>query len=242
MSSILRALKKVQDHTTAPPEMLVGPGLSLATQARERRMGMKWILATAVLMVVVFAGAWIFNSRSLSPSHTSNPHQVSGNPNVFSGSHSDMNASTHETLSPLLPLSQKHAISVLDSSARKSGLPADVEAESGHPNKDAQILSEASDVLIAPTETVTSETSILSQGEIPQSIIESEYDEISESADLKLQAISWAVDPKKRLAVINGTLCRENESVNGFKIKQINPDDVIVSNGVLTGKLMLKIR
>jgi hypothetical protein len=42
--------------------------------------------------------------------------------------------------------------------------------------------------------------------------------------------------------VINGTLCRENESVKGYTIKQINPDDVIVSNGAVTGKLVLKIR
>jgi len=57
-----------------------------------------------------------------------------------------------------------------------------------------------------------------------------------------LQAISWASDGARRMAVINGKICRENEQINGYMILQINPEDVVVSKGSVTGRLVFKIR
>lgn len=66
--------------------------------------------------------------------------------------------------------------------------------------------------------------------------------EVNENEGLELQAISWAPDPAKSMAVINNRICREKETINGFTIQHIDVDDVIVSNGAITGKLLLKIR
>lgn len=66
--------------------------------------------------------------------------------------------------------------------------------------------------------------------------------EINDEAGLKLQAISWSANVNKRIAVINGQICREGEHVNGYIVKQINPSDVIVSNESTSGKLSFKIR
>jgi hypothetical protein len=48
---------------------------------------------------------------------------------------------------------------------------------------------------------------------------------------LKLQAIAWFDDVGRRMAVINNRIVREGESVDGFSITQIRPDDVVVSDG-----------
>jgi hypothetical protein len=66
--------------------------------------------------------------------------------------------------------------------------------------------------------------------------------EINDHTDLKLQAISWSTDANKRMVVINGQICREGESVNEYVVKQINPSDIIVSNGSTSGKISFKIR
>jgi len=59
-----------------------------------------------------------------------------------------------------------------------------------------------------------------------------------EDTGLHVQAISWNETPSRRLAVINSRLCREGEKINGYRILAINPDDVAVSNGEKTGKLI----
>lgn len=69
-----------------------------------------------------------------------------------------------------------------------------------------------------------------------------EFPELDPSAGLTLQAISWSPDPARRLAVINGRLCREGESVDGYALVRINPDEILLSDGRISGRLVFKIR
>jgi len=46
---------------------------------------------------------------------------------------------------------------------------------------------------------------------------------------LKIQAISWSQTPQDRIAVVNSQLVREGEAIDGYRVKQINPDDMILS-------------
>lgn len=48
---------------------------------------------------------------------------------------------------------------------------------------------------------------------------------------LKLQAIAWSSDPKSRIAVINGRIVREGESVERALVTHIGKDDVIFKKG-----------
>lgn len=59
---------------------------------------------------------------------------------------------------------------------------------------------------------------------------------------ISLQAISWSADPDKRLAVINGKICREKEPIGGYVLDAIHAADVVVSKGGKSGKLVFKIR
>jgi hypothetical protein len=52
-----------------------------------------------------------------------------------------------------------------------------------------------------------------------------------ENSKLKVMAIAWYTDPAKRIAVINGSLVKEGESVEGYRVTRIRKDDVIVSDG-----------
>ncbi len=56
------------------------------------------------------------------------------------------------------------------------------------------------------------------------------YRRLDESK-LKLQAIAWSRDAAQRIAVINGHVVREGESVEGFSVTQIRQDNIIVNDG-----------
>jgi hypothetical protein len=48
---------------------------------------------------------------------------------------------------------------------------------------------------------------------------------------LKVMAIAWQADATRRIAVINGHIVKEGESVDGYTITRIRKDDVIVNDG-----------
>jgi MSHA biogenesis protein MshK len=56
------------------------------------------------------------------------------------------------------------------------------------------------------------------------------YDRIADSK-LKLQALAWSADDARRMAVINGRIVREGESVDGYQVMQIREEDVVVNDG-----------
>ena len=56
------------------------------------------------------------------------------------------------------------------------------------------------------------------------------YRRLDESK-LQLQAIAWSKNAAQRIAVINGHIVREGESVEGFSVTQIRQDDIIVNDG-----------
>jgi hypothetical protein len=50
-------------------------------------------------------------------------------------------------------------------------------------------------------------------------------------SNIKLQALAWSADAARRMAVINGRIVREGESMDGYQINQIRQEDVVVSDG-----------
>jgi hypothetical protein len=59
---------------------------------------------------------------------------------------------------------------------------------------------------------------------------------------LKLQAIAWSKQPAQRIAVINGHVVREGESVEGFSVNQIRKEDVIVNDGAESWQLEFSLK
>lgn len=58
-----------------------------------------------------------------------------------------------------------------------------------------------------------------------------------QNKDLKLQAIAWAPEPAKRIAVINGSIVREGETIEGFTLMRIRKDDIVLNDGRKTWQL-----
>jgi hypothetical protein len=56
------------------------------------------------------------------------------------------------------------------------------------------------------------------------------YAKLNDS-QIKLQALAWSGDAARRIAVINGRIVREGESMDGYQIDRIRPEDVILSDG-----------
>jgi hypothetical protein len=63
-----------------------------------------------------------------------------------------------------------------------------------------------------------------------------------EDSKLDLQAIAWSKDAKRRIAVINGHIVREGESVEGFLVNQIRQEDVVVNDGTESWQLELGLK
>ena len=56
------------------------------------------------------------------------------------------------------------------------------------------------------------------------------YDRFTDSK-LKLQALAWSDDAVRRMAVINGRIVHEGESVDGYQVVKIREEDVILNQG-----------
>ena len=63
-----------------------------------------------------------------------------------------------------------------------------------------------------------------------------------EDQNIKMQAISWAVQPENRIAVINAKIVREGDSIGGYRITEIREDGVIVRKGGQAHKLEIRLK
>lgn len=59
---------------------------------------------------------------------------------------------------------------------------------------------------------------------------------------LKLQALAWSDDAVRRMAVINGRIVHEGESVDGYQVVKIRAEDVIVNEGGKSWRLEFGLR
>jgi len=66
--------------------------------------------------------------------------------------------------------------------------------------------------------------------------------DLIDDSEMQLQAISWSADADKRMAIINGQICREKDRVGAYVIQSINTGEVILSKGSVSGRLVFKIR
>jgi hypothetical protein len=245
LSSILRALKKIERDALESPGIQSGPGMPSVDRVREKPFVYKSMLAVVVVIFLFIGGVLFIHKQPPSkpdvylPAHDAPAVNMSRQPDP----------AYHQAQSE--PVDKTNVAPVVDEKINKvkvpeSKLPIQFSHEADQTEvaggNDAPAAVKAfQDMKKIPDE--------IEPGKIKDSadIIQnsqswSGVDEIDQNAGLDLQAISWAADAQKRLAVINGSLCRENESINGYVVKQINPDDVIVSKGSVTGKLVLKIR
>ena len=60
------------------------------------------------------------------------------------------------------------------------------------------------------------------------------------AADLKLHAIAWSPEPSQRMAVINNSVTREGDTIEGFAVLLITEDEILVRKDREKWRLMLR--
>ena len=59
---------------------------------------------------------------------------------------------------------------------------------------------------------------------------------------LRLQAVTWAVDPQDRFALVDNAILRKGEAVKGFVVDSIHEDHVVVRKGSEKWRLEFRLR
>ena len=59
---------------------------------------------------------------------------------------------------------------------------------------------------------------------------------------LRLQAVTWAVDPRDRFALVDNTILRKGESVKGYVVDSIHEDHVVVRKGSEKWRVEFRLR
>ena len=63
-----------------------------------------------------------------------------------------------------------------------------------------------------------------------------------DDSKFSLQAIAWSAKAHQRMAVINGRILREGESLDGFLVTHIHADEVILSDGGTSWRIEFRLK
>lgn len=269
MSTILKALKRI-DQSTTPPEDLqsrpprVDTKETLKARAVRTRLHRKLYLSLVLLVVVLAAGWFVYSQKDLliskvrsgrtsdkipiyqakiNPQPTPSPDPAAkrttppGRQSVGTGAKPEKQATVADMPSrplPQMPAQQKKPILTSSNPTRPSGQPPTAKTQISQPQ-----ISDSPEAV----QRQRLQSAAVSSGKTPATPpqVPGSYRRLDD-AKLKLQAIAWSNEAAQRIAVINGHVVREGESVEGFSIDQIRQQDVIVHDGTETWQLEFKLK
>jgi hypothetical protein len=272
LSTILKALKRV-DRTTAPPEDLQSwPPRINTKQTLKTRVYKTWLhrrLYMALILVVAVIGAgWLVYSqrhRFISILQSGKPAgkvpiyqaKIYPNPNPSAGSAKKSAIPADRQSARTGPGGASAPAGVIPPSRSRPQMPntqkeqnMQIPAVSG-PNGPAGPTStarpEISRTPAADSQNAVQRKPLQPAGAqaqktpaVPTQAVQS-YRRLDDDR-IKLQAIAWSKVAAQRIAVINGHVVREGESVEGFSVNQIRQEDVIVSDGTESWQLEFRLK
>lgn len=270
MSSILKALKKIEEESPAPQtyptlKKPIDPQQALNAGPLKRRRLRKLITFGLVLLVIAAAAVILFSRRQMiiakmlsggdSGSMTAMDASKSGNSKVYRAKISPPAAKP--TQKPSLKtrrLPPKTPSTKPEDSEKK--FQADPRANAANSTRGQPILKSSpvqqppKTVLKAPAKKPQIKTPPPPDAVSPAPAVSpakplpaapaaaadnrpaakpaATYDRIEDSK-LKLQALAWSDEVTKRMAVINGRIVREGESVDGYRVIEIHEEEVVVN-------------
>jgi Type II secretion system protein B len=267
LSTILKALKRIDQTTPEPEDIQSWPPIIDTKETFRSRLSRIWLhrkvfLAITLAGVVIAAGWLVYSQKHRlisqklpektsangpvyqakiypNPSESENPakekssalnHQDS-QPAPQPGQNSLRNDMPSKPLAQLQRQQNTPKKQIYPSSREALNLEKQVTVKSGtqRPQPASPNNSILSNPRPSPAAPAGKSTSRVAQ------VVQS-YRHLDNS-DLKLQAIAWSDDAGKRIAVINGHIVREGESVDGFSVNQIRQEDVIVNDGTESWRL-----
>ena len=251
MSSILKALKKIEE--SAPPEEFLNPAQAFNPRTvfgqrhRRRWLTLKTIYMGLAAVVVLAAGILIQGWMS----GEADPRGGKPVPAAVDSAPAGAGAfraklPNGKTAAPSPPVAAPFPPGPAESVAVPAPIPADAPKATAaqRPAPPAQAAKPAARAL--PTETPHTPSAerppALAQRAAPAReapapnrppAARTPEDNLSrlDESKLKVMAIAWHGQAPRRIAVINGHIVKEGESVDGYTITQIRKDDVIVNDG-----------
>ena len=233
MSSILKALKRIEGQSPPPQSFPALPDAVDAKQAvnsntRKRRRRRRIITVSLVLLVIVVIAVIVFQRRQFVTSiifPAGSPAAKQPKSNAPEQKSRIFRVKIPPTTVEQAPKKQKptrsarQQIKTVSNKQPPSGTTANKPAR----KQSSRQKFKPSKKSIAGKRTATRE---------PGSVTKKtkSYAKLNDSK-IKLQALAWSSDTARRMVVINGRILHEGESMEGYQINQIRQEDVIVSDG-----------
>jgi len=257
LSSILKALKRIEGQSP-PPEKFpalpesVDAKQAVSTNARKRWRLRRVITSSLVLLIIVITAVVVFQQRKLITAKIFPPPPPATHPqkNQAAGEKSKMfrakippatvrqapkkSAAPGQKTKKTRTINRSTPSRVKDEGQSAGSMPA--AASQKPPNR---VIQHKPAPTKSPPEKYTPSKKSIAGKQRASSKPDAAavrktkaitYAKLADSS-MKLQALAWSKDAARRMAVINGRIVREGESMEGYQIKQIREEDVVVSNG-----------
>jgi len=265
LSTILKALKRIEQTTPSPEDLQDSPRKIDTKKAVGARVHKIWlhrkVYLAIILVVIMTAAGWLVYSQKHRLASKIFPQQSSANApvhraKIYPASDESKDAAPQKAPAqnqqnrrsgaepgpravnrpprglPQLPASQKQQKNPIYSS---TGTPRPPETNiTAKPNMTPPPAAGSAESVqrdVRPS-AAAPETKSVSRA----TPTERSFERLDESK-LKLQAIAWSKEAAQRIAVINGHVVREGESVDGFVVNQIRREDVVVNDGTASWQL-----
>ena len=272
MSTILKALKRVDQSTPPPDGLESGPSMIDTKKALRSRLFRIWLQRKAILalivVVVALAAGWLIYSQKDRLISKIGSHGQSEKPPVFQAK---IDPPPRQTKKPepqqAAPLSGQQA------SGSATSRPDQISAERppATPSRSPSGQQDQTDQMTAlkpqarAPESKSPAKSRISSGPEAKAADSGQRKKRQpatapakksktravptarsyprlDNAKLKLQAIAWSKVAAERIAVINDRIVREGESVEGYSINRIRQEDVVVNDGARSWQLEFGLR
>ena len=250
MSSILKALRRVEESGQAG-ETLVHPSLPYAASSPRSYLksggwlpGRSRLYLIALLLVLTGAGAAYFwwDADGTSPPTVPNPKEVRAQlpPRPPAAAAQPASVPARTVQPPPVPPAAPAPEPVPPPVQSKSPVQAPSPTSRVRPREGPS--TPPAEARPSPTRSMAPSADRSDRGRAPTPrTAEDNLSRIDESK-LKVMAIAWAAEPTRRLAVVNGHIVKEGESVEGFSVTQIRKDDIIVNDGSRSWRVELNLK
>ena len=228
MSSILKALKKLEDEfprkAGEKASLPQPPGVKKTMRRWEINSGRFASVLWAALIVVVLATAGWFLMYVLSPDEPPSPV-----------------AELPQAPLPSVAEQRRPVAPVIAPSPADRSLPRQKPAV----RRKRRASPTATKTATLPAEPVGKESRWQQRATPPAAVRRSGTQTSTElpilKTGLELQAVSWAQNPKNRIAVINGSIVREGGSIEGYAVVRIDEDQVVVRKDLSQWRLVFDL-
>jgi hypothetical protein len=266
LSTILKALKRIDQSTPPPDDLQTWPPKIDTQKTVKARIQKIWLyrkvsLALMLTVVLIVAG-WLAYSQKNGLISSIFPQKTSSKAPVFQAKidkGSDESRSAVPQKKPALKRqnarsgaeSGRHPAGADQPSRRFPRAPASQKSQinrifpSSGKTQPPKANSNTSRLAVRDSAKTVQQDNRPSPAAAPtkksSSQVVRSYRRLDDSK-LDLQAIAWSKDAKRRIAVINGHIVREGESVEGFLVNQIRQEDVVVNDGTASWQLELGLK